>query len=234
MELYLDPVATTSRAVLALCEHEQIPITVRHVKLMEGEHHRPPLSDLNPNRLVPVLVDEDFVLTEASAILRYLSRKTASPLYPTDMREQARVDELLAWFESNLYRDFGFQYVYPQLMPHHRRATEEANRDAIEWGREQSTRWLEVLESHFLGHDGPYLLGSELTIADFFAASILSLGDLVGCRFRDYPNIMRWRESMDALPSWHRTNRPFRELVESLPERSVVALDRAERTLALQ
>jgi len=121
MDLYVDPLGTTSRAVLALCRHDNIGLSVHIISLMKGEHHQPPLADLNPNRLVPVLVDGDFVLTESSAILRYLARIHGSSLYPAEPRRAARVDELMAWFESNFYKDFGYQYVYPQLLPHHRR-----------------------------------------------------------------------------------------------------------------
>lgn len=223
MDLYADPVATTSRAVLALCEQAQLPVVLHTVSLMKGEHQTPPLCELNPNRMVPVLVDGEFVLTEASAILRYLARG-ADCLYPHALREQAHVDELMAWFESNFYRDFGHQYVYPQRLPHHRRATEEATAATIAWGGSRSCRWLEVLDRHFLGHGGPYLLGHGLTIADFFGMSILSLGDLVQCRFRRYPNVRRWRESVEALPSWQRVNEAYNGFASALQGAAFVAL----------
>ena len=80
MDLYVDPLGTTSRAVLALCRHDNIEISVHIISLMKGEHHQLPFTELNPNRLVPVLVDEEFVLTESSAILRYLARLHGSSL----------------------------------------------------------------------------------------------------------------------------------------------------------
>ena len=224
MDLYVDPAATTSRAVLAFCEAEGVEVNVKTVCLMRGEHHAPPLAELNPNRLVPVLVDDGFILTESSAILRYLARRFASPLYPAQHRQQARVDELIAWFEANFYRDFGFQFVYPQLMPHHRRATEEATRLTIEWGREHSNRWLKVLNGHFLAHGKQYLLGETLTIADFFGASILSLGELVQCRFEGYPNVRRWHQAMNGLESWRKVNSAFHGFVASLGSQRFVDL----------
>jgi glutathione S-transferase len=216
MKLYLDPVATTSRAVLALCHHAQLDAAIEPVRLMQGEHHQPPLSRLNPNRLVPVLDDAGFVLTEASAILRYLARRAGSRLYPEPLREAARVDELMAWFESNFYRDFGYQYIYPQLMPHHRRSSDEATQGTIHWGRDQSLRWLAVLDGHFLAHGNPYLLGDALSIADFFGGSILSLGQLVGCRFDDFPNVARWQSALERLESWRLANADYRRFAESL------------------
>jgi glutathione S-transferase len=224
LELYLDPVATTSRAVLAMCRHERIEVTLRPVSLMKGEHYEPAFAALNPNRLVPVLVDGDLVLTESSAILRYLARKRGSALYPAGAREAARVDELIGWFESNFYRDFGYQYVYPQLMPHHRRASDESTQATVQWGREHASRWLGVLDGHFLKHRKRYLLGEQLSIADFHGASIVSLGQLVGCGFEGFANVQRWCAALDELESWRSANAEFRGFVQSLQGQRFVPL----------
>ena len=230
MELYVDPIATTSRAVLAFCRQEDIDITVRPISLMKGEHHQPAFAALNPSRLVPVLADGGFVLTESSAILRYLARGRGSPLYPFDPREAARVDELMAWFESNFYRDFGYQYVYPQLLPHHHRSSDEATRATVAWGRDQSRRWLGVLDAHFLGHGKRYLLGEKLTIADLFGGSIVSLGELVGCRFDGFANVQRWCSALNALEVWRSVNTGYRQFAQSLQGKRFVELgaDHAE------
>ncbi len=226
MNLYVDPVGTTSRAVLAFRRHASIEINVLIVSLMKGEHYLPPFVELNPNRMVPVLVDRDFVLTESSAILRYLARINGSSLYPTKPQHAARVDELMAWFESNFYKDFGYQYVYPQLLPHHKRPG-IANDTTVEWGRAQSRRWLEVLDSHLLRKCDPFLLGSNPSIADFHGASILSLGELVGCNFQPYSNVRKWYQAVTELESWQAVNGEFSGFARSLEGQSFVALEAA-------
>lgn len=224
MELYVDPVGTTSRAVLALVRHEGMAMTVHNVSLMKGEHHQPPLSALNPNRLVPVLVEGNFVLTESSAILRYLARVHGSSTYPGEPQSAARVDELVAWFESNFYKDFGHQYVYPQLMPHHRRPG-GANEITVEWGRARSQRWLAVLDTHFLRDCDPFLLGSTPSIADFHGASILSLGELVRCSLEPFPNVRRWCLAVTGLECWQAVNVDFQGFVRSLQGKDFVGLE---------
>jgi glutathione S-transferase len=224
MDLYIDPTATTSRAVLATCLELDLPVTVRPVDLMKGEHHQPPLSTLNPNRLVPVLDDAGFVLTESSAILRYLARRAGSPLYPADLQAAARVDERIAWFESNFYRDFGYQYIYPQLMPHHGRGSDEATRATIEWGRAASLRWLQVLDTHFLAAEGPWLAGAQPTIADFHGASILSLAELVGTDLSVFGRVRAWLDRMDTLASWRRACEDFRAFARSMQGQPRVSL----------
>jgi len=224
MKLYVNGAATTSRAVMAFCRAEKVPVEVISVDLMRGAHHEAEFAALNPNRLVPVLVDEGFVLTESSAILRYLALKTKSSLYPADLRARARVDELIAWFEANFYKDFGFGYVYPQLFPHHARGSEEGTQQAIEWGRTKSQQWLAVLDEHFLGSGQAYLAGDKLSIADLFGASILSLGELVGCNFERHANVDRWYRRIVALPSWTEINRSFEQFAATTRTRACVPL----------
>lgn len=224
MELYVNRAATTSRAVLAFCHAARIAIDVKDVDIMRGEHHGAAFVKINPNRLVPVLVDGDFVLTESSAILRYLARKSGSALYPKQLEGQARVDELMAWLEANFLKDFGHQYVYPQFLPHHSRGSEEQTRRTIEWGRDKSRAWLSILDQHFLVGGKPYFVGGELTIADFFGAAILSIGELVGCTFDGYPNVHTWYQNVKRHPSWVEINGAFAGFAASMEKERFVRL----------
>jgi glutathione S-transferase len=45
-----------------------------------------------------------------------------------------------------------------------------------------------------------------LTIADYFGAAFLTVGEVVGCNFADYPNVQRWLGRMKALKSWKQVN----------------------------
>src|SRR6476620_8783274 len=114
MKLYHHPISTTSRTIMLFAAESGIPLEMQVVDLFTGEHMQAAYSALNPNKLVPTLEDGDFVLTENSAILKYLAEKTGSPAYPKDLKERARVNERMDWFNSQFYRDFGYALVYPQ------------------------------------------------------------------------------------------------------------------------
>jgi len=224
MDLYVFRAASTSRAVLAFCEVAGVSVTIKDIDLSRGEQRAPAFGALNPSRLVPVLDDDGFVLTQASAILRYLASKARSPLYPEEARVRARVDEMLAWFEADFAKDYSFQFVYPQILPHHARPSEESTRRTVEWGRDKSRAWLAILDEHFLGSGKQWLVGERLTLADLFGASILSLGEVIGCTFDEFPNVRRWYLNVTAQPSWVKINDPFKGFVLSFENRSFVGL----------
>ena len=73
-------------------EHERVP-----VDLVGGEQRSREFLALNPFGQVPVLVDDDIVLRDSSAILVYLARKYGrGDWLPVDAEGEARVQEWLA------------------------------------------------------------------------------------------------------------------------------------------
>ena len=83
-----------------------------------------------------MLEDGDFRLTEGSAILKYLADKYDLPVYPKDLKQRAKVNEIIDWLNTQFYRDFGYGLIYPQLFPHHKRRSDEAHAGAIAWGQQ--------------------------------------------------------------------------------------------------
>ena len=127
MKLYMHPVSTASRPVRLLIAENGIKCDEEIVDILKGAHYQEPYASLNPSRLVPMLEDGDFRLTESSAILKYLADKYDLPSYPKDLKKRAKVNEVMDWLNTQFYRDFGYGLIYPQLFPHHKRRSEEAH-----------------------------------------------------------------------------------------------------------
>jgi glutathione S-transferase len=209
MKLYFHPVSTTCRTIMLFASEANIPLDYQLVDLMTGEHLKPEYRAINPNALVPVLEDGDFRLTESSAILKYLADKVGSPAYPKDLRERARVNEMMDWVNANLYRDLAYGICYPQLFAHHKRPSDVLQAGTIAWGQDKARVWLGILDKDLLGSSKKFLCGNTPTIADYFAAPIVTLCDLIRADLGAYPNIRRWLTNVKALPSWGKVNEAF-------------------------
>jgi len=206
MKLYHHPASTTSRPIALFVAENGLPVDMQVIDIFHGEHHQPAYQAKNPNALVPLLEDGDFRLTESSAILKYLADKFASPLYPKDLQQRARVNERMDWINTQMGRDFVFGVVFAQLLPHHKRRSEEAQAATVQWGRERSQAWLKVLNDHLLGPGRNYLCGDAITIADYYGAAFLTVGEVIGCNFADYPYLQGWLARVKSLKSWKSVN----------------------------
>jgi len=213
MKLHYHPVSTTSRMIMLFAADEGIDLDFQIVDLFTGAHFQAEYASINPSRQVPVLDDGDFRLTESGAILRYLAEKTGSAAYPADLRKRARVNERMDWLNSGFYRDFGYGLVYPQIFPHLKRADPAQQAATLAWGRDKARDWLKVLDQHFIGPKHNYLCGDEITLADYFGAPMLVLGDVINCGYEAQPNIRRWLATMRARPNWAKVHEAFNQYV---------------------
>ena len=208
MKVYYHPVSTTSRPVMLFAMENKLPVEFQVVDLMTGEHMQPGYAARNPSKLVPLLEDGDFRLTESSSILKYLAEKFDSPAYPKDLRERARVNERMDWINTQLCRDLAYGLVYPQIFPTHKRPSDELQKGQLAWAKERARGWMKVLDESLIGKQ-QYLCGDRITIADYFAASFVSLCEFIRADFGPYPNLKRWYERMKGLKQWNKVHEVF-------------------------
>jgi len=212
MKLYYHPVSTASRPIALFAAETGLPLEMQIVDIFKGEHHQPPYASLNPNALVPMLEDGDFRLTESSAILKYLAEKTGSPAYPRELQQRSRVNERMDWFNTSLSRELCYGFLYPQILPAHKRPDEHAQQQTIAWAKRNATRWLSVLNDRWLG-DNRYVCGERLTIADYLGIAQLTFGEVARLDYSRWPNVAKWIARMKDRPTWERVNDAFYKLI---------------------
>jgi glutathione S-transferase len=218
MKLYYHPASTTSRPLMMFLADNGIAAEMHVVDLFTGEHMGEAYAAINPNRLVPVLEDGDFRLTESSAILKYLADKIDSPTYPKDLRERARVNEMMDWINTQLCRDLAYGTVYSQVFPSHKRPTEESQRVTVAWGQERAKTWMKVLDEKLLGPGKPYLCGAEITIADYYGASFVHLTEVISSDLSAYPNVKGWLDRMKGRSTWQKVYEAINGFASQLPK----------------
>lgn len=115
---------------------------------------------LNPNRRIPTIDDDGFVLWEANTIVRYLCRKFGfGTLYPAEAAALASVERWMDW---------QLCHVLPANSPiFHgliRTAPEARDHQAIEAARQQAGATWQILDDHLARQ--PFVGGAALTAAD--------------------------------------------------------------------
>ena len=108
MQLYVIRGAPNSRKAEAVVAHLGLPVEQVELDIRKGEHKTADYLALNPNGLVPTLVDNDFILWESHAVMAYLAdRFGAEGLYPKDLRLRAEVDRWMNWAQAHFGRAIG-------------------------------------------------------------------------------------------------------------------------------
>lgn len=115
----------------------------------------------NPNAMVPVIQDGEFVLWESNAICRYLaSKQPRATLLPEDPRLRAQVEQWMDWQATEL--NASWRYAFLALVRRHPEFTQA--RDIAEsiasWHRH-----IRILDDHFV-HGGQFITGEFFTLAD--------------------------------------------------------------------
>jgi glutathione S-transferase len=156
---------------------------------------------LNPNRRVPVMIEDDFVLWESNSIVRYLAAtQDMGGLCPSDARVRADAERWMDWQLSALGP--AFTNIFHGLV---RDKPENRNWDAINKSRDATERHLEMLDTRLA--DRAYVAGDDFTMGDI-PVGIYGYRwyAFEGIERKDLPNLKRWYDRLTERPG-------FREFV---------------------
>ena len=125
-----------------------------------GRNNDPEYLALNPNGVVPTLIDGELVFWESNTILRYVASKYgATGLYPVNPVERALCERWMDWQLSNMS-----PAITPLFIALIRTAPEKRDEATIAWSIQRSRRLFAILDDVL--SDRQYLNGSALTLAD--------------------------------------------------------------------
>lgn len=173
-------------------EHAPVPI----------EEPRPAeFLALNPIGTVPTLVDEELVLSESHAIMRYLIRREGRPdLYGPTQAEAAHVDEwldrLTTVLRPALFRHESVALAYVRGKGFQPEDGDPVAALAVVPSIAPTLRTFDGLVA-----DNGTVLG-RFTIADCAIAPVLYRTTHSGLDLAPYPNLLRLRETVIARPAF--------------------------------
>src|SRR5262245_51430323 len=92
MEVYWVSGRPFSWRVLLTLEVKRVPYVSKRLEFSKGELKTPQFLAMSPRGKVPVIKEDDFVLTESLAIMAYLDKlHTETPLFGRNARETGQV-----------------------------------------------------------------------------------------------------------------------------------------------
>jgi glutathione S-transferase len=182
-----------------------VPFELALVDRTNNAHKSAAYLALNPNGLIPVLVDGDLVLYETAAILMHLAdAHPAAQLAPAlGTPERAQFYKWAVWL-SNTLQVALMHYYYPERMVNEGNAEGAAQVEAR--AEAKVADGLAQVDAQLARHGGPWLLGAAYSAADPLAFML--------CRWtrgfknqrpaRDYAHIGPYLQRMLARPAVQR------------------------------
>jgi glutathione S-transferase len=155
------PSSINVRKVLWACEE----IGVAYEREDWGSGFRdtsaPEFLALNPNALVPVMIDTGFVLWESNTIIRYLAAEhRAIALLPTAPRARAQIEQWMDWQATEF--NGSWRYAFQALV---RKNPDFADRGEIAASLQSWSRNIAILDAQLKATQG-FVAGPAFTLAD--------------------------------------------------------------------
>ncbi|CAH0313670.1 Glutathione S-transferase GstB [Massilia sp. Bi118] len=157
---------------------------------------QPDFLALNPNAMVPVLVDGDVVLWESNTICRYLAGcyGADAALLPAAPGARARVEQWMDWQATELNNSW--RYAFMALV---RNSPAHTDQSQVEAGIAQWNRHMGILAGQ-LAKTSAYVAGADFSLADVVLGLSLNRWLMTPMERPDYPALQAYAELLRLRP----------------------------------
>jgi glutathione S-transferase len=193
LKLYFSPGACSfvPHSLLQLTGESFEPIMV---KLHKGEQHGEEYKAINPRGQVPVLVDNDQVITQILAIILYLDQKfPACQFLPSEPVARAKAIETLAWMNNTIHPTF--THIF---MPHKFSDQADVQANLKVFNTQIYKGLLSELDTMVQSATSPWLFGDNIGPVDAYALTLTRWGSIAGIDPSTYPALWAHVQKMSA------------------------------------
>jgi glutathione S-transferase len=204
MKLHTFIGSPNGRKVEAVIHHLNLQVEREYHNPFSGELREPAYLSLNPNGMLPTLVDGSFALWESNAIMQYLADGPDDALFPRDRAERADIVRWLCWELAHFNKAFGalaFETVAKlanQLGP--------ADEAVVRLAAADLMRYAPALERYLAGRT--FLVGNRLSIADYAVITFESYRSRVPFDWRPFPRINEYFDRIRSEDAWTKASAP--------------------------
>ena len=230
--LYNAPQSTCSQRVRFTMNAKALAFEEVRLDLFAGDQLEPDYLALNPNGVVPTLVDDGAAIIDSSVILEYLDEVFPEPVSftPEDPLSRARMRAMIQFINEVPTPAIRVPSYNLAFLPHFREMSEEEfvalaqskplrKEFLLAMGRtgfsekdmnqalDRLGRAVERMDSWIAASGGPWLMGARLTLADIAVMPVIVRMDDINLdgSWAARPAIARWLELIRAEPAFDQT-----------------------------
>jgi glutathione S-transferase len=151
---------------------------------------------LNPNRRVPILVEDDQTYWEADAVVCRLCQITGSDFWPmTELPDLVRWLSWNAWHFGPAASGLYFEHVVKPTFD-----GAPALPSELDGYLKDFRYYAKILNASLEGRE--WLIRDRLSYADFRVAFVFPFADRCGLPLAEFPELLRLNNQLNALPAW--------------------------------
>ena len=196
IKFYYHPSPNPAKVALFL-EETGLPYELVAVDTRKGEQHHAAFTAINPNAKTPALVDDDAVLFDSNAILRYLAEKTGQFLPPDTPQARAQMLSWMMFVASGIGPYSGQAVHFTHFAP-------EPKAYAVNRYDFEAWRHWKIIDQQLAQHR--YMLGETYTLVDMavwgWARAVPFV--LGATAWEQLPNVKRLLDEINARPAAQR------------------------------
>lgn len=195
MRLLGQPNSINVRKVLWTCAELDLTPELEHWGGVDDSRSTkaPEFKAVNPKGLVPVLIENDNVLSESNTICRYLAaRELRFDLLPVSGLERAAVESWMDWQQTELNNAWRAAFMgLVRLDPAYSEPVAQQASTRL-WNKQMS-----MLDEH-LAKSGPFVCGTIFTLADIVLALSVNRWEMTPMTKPTLSNVTDWMEHLST------------------------------------
>ena len=161
-----------------------------------GGNREPQYLAMNPNGVVPTVIDDDIVLWESNVIVRYLVRKhTPNDLLPDDPVRLAVAEQWMDWQQTVVG-----PAIFPVFWGLVRTAPEDRDAEVISAGRDRLENVLSILDARLSAV--AFVGGEDFSMADIPLGIMAYRWFNFNIERKDMPDLARWYQLLTERPAF--------------------------------
>ena len=179
------------------CNYANISVVNLNYGGVHGKTQTNEFKDINPNSRIPVLDDNNFILYESNAILRYLSKKF-NILVEEKIEINGKIDQWIDWGS--------FTFASPcSLLTANKLSLPQDQRDELiaEKAKKDILVLLRIIDNHLIKEK--FIGGKKFSLADIPLGIWCHRCVNLDISFNNFTNIRNWYFKLNKMNSFKKT-----------------------------